>query len=316
MNSKNNTYFLFILFFLGCFLNTNAQNKVIPLWKDKIPGSIKTENYKEKRIEKNHVLQSTAKVSEPTLALFYPENKQRSRTAVIICPGGGYSHLAMNKEGYEVARWLNTLGITGIVLKYRLPNDKIMQEKTIAPLQDVQKAMRIARKNAKKWNIDPEKIGVMGFSAGGHLASTLSTHYDQQVYQADQSLSAKPNFSILIYPVISMKDPLTHKGSKMNLLGKHPSQKTVIKYSNEMQVNSKTPPAFLVHAANDRGVSVENSIAYFLALKKYHIPTELHVYQKGGHGFGLGNNSLNQQWPATCAKWLMENQFIERNSGK
>ena len=219
--------------------------------------------------------------------------------------------LAIKHEGSQVAEWLNKRGITALVLKYRLPDTSIMTNKTIGPLQDAQKAIRIVRRNATEWNIDPHKIGVMGFSAGGHLASTLSTHYNEKVYNSTDTTSARPDFSILIYPVISMDKTITHMGSRINLLGRNPNPELVKLYSNELQVNKFTPPAFLVQSMDDNVVPVQNSIVYALALKKHNIPCELHLYEKGGHGYGLGRtNDTESSWPEACEKWLKMHNLI------
>ncbi len=285
-----------------------AQNQVIPLWKI-IPQEIKTPDYKEKEDLKDGKLQSTSQVSIPTLSVFLPKEIKQNQTAVIILPGGGYTHLAFDKEGTKVAEWLNTLGIAAFVLKYRLPNDLIMTNKVVGPLQDAQEAIRMVRLNAAIWNIDPAKIGIMGFSAGGHLASTLSTHYDERVYETGSKLSARPDFSLLIYPVISMQNDITHKGSQTSLLGQNPSQQDVDFYSNEKQVTPQTPPAFIVHATDDGAVMAENSVNYYLALKKNGVSAELHLYEKGGHGFGLGVNDTSKFWTKACEEWLKSNGY-------
>ncbi len=186
-----------------------------------------------------------------------------------------------------------------------------MQDKTIGPLQDAQEALRFVRRNAKKYSIDSDKIGIMGFSAGGHLASTLATHYNQNVYKVSDSTSAKPNFSILIYPVISMEEGTTHNGSKNNLLGEDASKEITVKYSNEKQVNAETPKTFLVHATDDGSVPVENSINYYLALKNNGVFAEIHLYQQGGHGFGLGVKSTSQFWAKDCENWLKINNLMD-----
>jgi len=190
-----------------------------------------------------------------------------------------------------------------------MPTDLIMKDKSIGPLQDAQEAIRIIRRNAKEWNIDPDKIGVLGFSAGGHLASTLATHYLDNVYDADVT-SARPDFSILIYPVISMEDGITHNGSKVSLLGANASKEHTDKYSNEKQVDANTPKTFIVHATDDKVVPVENSINYYLNLKKYNAPVEMHLYENGGHGFGLGTKGTHTEWPKACEKWLAENSLL------
>jgi acetyl esterase/lipase len=209
-----------------------------------------------------------------------------------------------------VAQWLNDNGIAGIILKYRLPSDLIMKDKSVGPLQDAQEAIRIIRRNAAKWNIDPDKIGVLGFSAGGHLASTLSTHYAEKVYEPKDTVSAMPDFSILIYPVITMDSSFTHAGSRRNLIGAKPSAEAIKRFSNELQVNEKTPPAFMVHSADDKAVPIKNSIAYYEQLVRYGIPSELHIFQKGGHGYGLaGGKDTQSSWPELCIKWLKASGF-------
>ncbi len=301
---------LLVYFFFGSQLVLNSQNDTISLWSNEIPNAINNENYTEIEVESEGQLTSTSKVTVPTLTLFLPDKDKSNGTAVVIFPGGGYRHLAMDKEGFKVAKWLNTMGITAFVLKYRLPSDEIMESKTIGPLQDAQEATRFVRRNATKWNIDSEKIGVIGFSAGGHLASTVSTHYMDEVYVHD-SISAKPNFSILIYPVISMDDKITHKGSKTNLLGNTPPKDLIEFYSNEKQIDSLTPPTFLVHATDDKAVPVENSIQYYMALKDNNVPVEMHIYENGGHGFGLGVKETSLNWSESCEHWLRTNKFLD-----
>jgi len=293
---------------LSGIFSSSAQNQVIPLW-NKIPNEIKAADYKEKESITDGKLQSTTQVTIPTLSIFIPKDAKPNQTAVIICPGGGYMHLAFDKEGTKVAEWFNSLGIAAFVLKYRLPNDLIMKNKNVGPLQDVQEAVRYVRQNAAKLNIDPNKIGILGFSAGGHLASTLSTHYDDKVYESTYKVSARPDFSLLMYPVISMENQITHKGSQTNLLGNNPSQDLIDSYSNEKKVTSQTPPAFLIHATDDTVVIPENSINYYLALKKNGVKAELHLYEKGGHGFGLGVNDTSKFWTRDCVEWLKANGY-------
>ncbi|AYN04151.1 alpha/beta hydrolase [Flavobacterium sp. 140616W15] len=287
-----------------------AQDKIIPLWITPIPNAINNAEYTEKEVLKDGIVTSVSHVSIPTLSIFTPHETKSNGTAILIFPGGGYSHLSIDKEGTKVAKWLNTLGITAFVIKYRLPSDLIMKDKTIGPLQDAQEAMRFIRKNASQWDLDSTKIGIIGFSAGGHLASTLSTHYNDVVYKTDYSISARPSFSILIYPVISMTKEVVHKGSQTNLLGTNPSLELINKFSNEKTVASDTPTAFLVHATDDTVVPSENSINYYLALKKNKIPAELHLYEKGGHGFGLGVKDTSQFWTRDCVEWLKANGYL------
>jgi acetyl esterase/lipase len=298
--------FLFIM-------NTNlfSQPKIMNVWSGKIPGSIQSPGFKNEDtiiLEKGKI--RIARVTNPTLAVYFPKKKSNG-IAVVICPGGGYTRLAMDNEGSDIAHWFNSFGVTAVVLKYRLPNDTIMENKSIGPLQDVQEAIRILRRNAKEWKLNPDKIGVIGFSAGGHLASTISTHFNDKVYDSD-SISARPDFSILIYPVISMSESKTHAGSRYNLLGKTPDNKLVEYFSNELRVTKNTPPTFIVHAEDDKTVPVQNSIDYFTSLKSRNIPAELHIYQKGGHGFGLAKDKGTAAlWPDACIKWLKEIDMIK-----
>ncbi|MEN2413231.1 alpha/beta hydrolase [Flavobacterium mesophilum] len=289
--------------------NLHSQNQIIPLWS-KIPDEIVSADYKEKEIIKEGVVQNTSFVSVPTLSIFIPKDVKPNQTAIIIFPGGGYSHLSMDKEGTKVANWLNSLGITAFVLKYRLPSDLIMKNKTIGPLQDAQEAVRYVRENASKWNIDATKIGTLGFSAGGHLASTLATHFDEKTYETTSKTSARPDFSILIYPVVSMENDITHKGSQINLLGERPSKTLIDSFSNEKKVTAQTPPTFIVHATDDTAVVPENSINYYLALKKNNVTSELHLYENGGHGFGLGVKDTSKNWTKDCEEWLKNHSYF------
>jgi len=290
--------------------NLFGQSKVINLWIGKVPGSIYNDKF-------NQIVDSADNwtkmrfVTNPSLDMYPAPAEKANGTTVIICPGGGYWGLAIGHEGAQVAKWLNGLGITAFVLKYRLPDDSIMENKSIGPMQDGQQALRIVRSHAKEWGINPDKIGIMGFSAGGHLASTLSTHFNEKVYEPGDSTSARPDFSLLIYPVISMDSSITHWGSRVNLLGGTPTPELVKHFSNELQVNEQTPPAFLALSIDDNAVPVQNSISYALALKKYNIPCELHLYQSGGHGYGLGRSANTEStWPDACRKWLETRGFI------
>jgi len=284
------------------------KNVIIPLW-NKIPDEIKAPDYKENESIKDGKVLSTSLVSVPTLSIFLPKKTKLNKAAVIIFPGGGYQHLAIDKEGTKVAEWFNSLGIAAIVVKYRLPSDKIMKNKNIGPLQDAQEAVRYVRQNASKYNIDANKIGILGFSAGGHLASTLATHYDDKIYESSYKVSARPDFSLLIYPVISMQNDITHKGSQISLLGENPSQELRDSFSNEKRINAQTPPTFLVHATDDTTVLPENSINFYLALKNNGVPAELHIYEKGGHGFGLGVKDTSKYWTRDCEEWLKNHGY-------
>lgn len=288
-----------------CFaLVTYAQGTApaIPLYPQGVPNSKATPaDYLE--INANG---SASKVSVPTLIPFLAANP--NGTAVVICPGGGYSGLAIDKEGYAVAKEFNKLGISAFVLKYRLPNDLIMQDRSIGPLQDAQTAIMLVRKNAAQWNINPNKIGIMGFSAGGHLASTEGTHFAKAVVDNKEGISLRPDFMILMYPVITFTE-LTHRGSKNNLVGQNAATDVVDLYSNEKQVTANTPPTFLVHATDDRVVPVQNSILFYQALLANKVKAEMHIYQEGGHGFGLNNPRSVQYWFNWCADWLRANGY-------
>ncbi len=290
-------------FFILSITSMSAQTQTLKLWPTGAPGAIAVPSYTE--IHENTDILRIRNVIDPTIAIYAPTGKNVTETAVIICPGGAYGILAYEYEGTKIAKWLNTIGVTGIVLKYRLPSDSIMTDKSIGPLQDAQEAIRTVRRNAKVWKINPDKIGIMGFSAGGHLASTLSTHYNQRVYELKDSVSARPDFSILIYPVISMSNEFTHGDSRTNLLGENPTQDIIDFYSNDLQVTKNTPTAFLAHSANDDVVPVQNSINYLLALKKNNVSGELHIYEKGGHGFSMNKTEGTEEaWPKTLKKWL------------
>jgi acetyl esterase/lipase len=299
-------YFALLLAPMAFFLvNAGAQPTKMNLWPDGIPGLILNETYVEKSTIVEGIPTKFEKVTNPELYVFLPPKDKATGTAVLICPGGGYTSLSFSKEGYVLANWLNEYGIAGIVLKSRLPSDLIMKDKSIGPLQDAQEALRIIRRNATFWNIDLKKIGVMGFSAGGHLASTLSTHYAEKIYDAKDTVSARPDFSILIYPVITMDESYTHSGSRRSLLGENPSPESVRRFSNELQITKDTPPAFLVHSGDDRSVPVRNSIEYYQGLQGFGIPSELHVFRSGGHGYGMSvNNGTQSAWPEICLSWM------------
>ncbi|VXC03554.1 Alpha/beta hydrolase [Flavobacterium sp. 9AF] len=292
-----------------CILITNvyAQSYEVNLWKTDIPNRIENNKYTEIKTYKDSVLVRVSQVSIPTLTIFKPKNP--NGTAILICPGGGYAHLSMDKEGYKVAAAFQKNGITAVVLKYRLPSDSIMLDKTIGPLQDAQEAMRYMRREAEKLYINSDKIGVIGFSAGGHLAATLSNYYDEKLTDSNENLSAKPNFSILIYPVISMENEITHLGSQKNLLGIHPKKESILKYSLDKNITTQTPITFMIHSADDASVTIENSLNYYYALHKNGIKVEMHLYDDGGHGFGQGNTKSNSNWFNTCITWMEMHNF-------
>jgi len=277
----------------------------LQLYNDIVPNSKPTTT--TEKIEKKEIIWIT-NVHIPDIAVYLPTIKFATGQAVVICPGGGYGGLAYDLEGTDIARYLNSIGIAGVVLKYRLPSIETSLEPHKTPLMDAQRAMRLVRFNAAKWNIDPGKIGIMGFSAGGHLASTLGTHFDYGNKASADSIernSCRPDFMILMYPVISFTDSCLHSGSRKTLLGNNPDKDLIISYSNELQVKDDTPPAFFVHADDDSGVPVENTLLMYKALRKKKIPAELHILSEGEHGFGLAlNNEHVASWSNSLKLWL------------
>lgn len=302
---KTKTFILLLIVINALMINSTAQTLTLKLWPDGIPGSKTDATYVEKITTTEGRITRCEKVITPDLTVYLPAPEKANGAAVLICPGGGYGVLAFDHEGNAVAKWLNENGIAGIILKYRLPSDQIMIDKSVGPLQDAQEALRVIRRNAVGWKIDPEKVGVIGFSAGGHLASTISTHYTEKVYEVKDIISARPDFSLLIYPVVSFDTTITHRGSRNNLIGLKPTEEQVRRFSNELQITADTPPAFLVHSADDKAVPAVNSIVYFKGLQKNNIPAELHIFQKGGHGYGLSpNGGTESSWPEMCIRWL------------
>jgi acetyl esterase/lipase len=280
------------------------QQKPILLYPDGVPNSKKAPaTYVEKREGF-----SVSLVTEPTITPYFPEKDKATGTAIIIFPGGSYINLATGHEGADVAREFNKIGVIAFVVKYRLPNDAIMVDKTIGPLQDAERAIQIVRQRATEWGVNPSKVGIIGFSAGGHLASTLDTHFDKVVIANKDNISLRPDFAVLIYPVITF-GPFAHAYSRENLIGKNPSAATLELYSNEKQVTANTPPTFLIHAEDDDVVSVQNSLLFYDALLKNKVKSEMHLFQAGGHGFGLNNSKSKDKWFDWAANWLNENGF-------
>ena len=300
VSSKKIQTVLFGFLLLSCHL-LHAQ-KEMDLYKEVIPNAVQTA---DSSVLKDGV---ASKVSRPSLTIYLPDEAKASGAAVIICPGGGYSVLVIQKEGFNIAQWFRDHGVAAFVLKYRLPSNVTMQDKSIGPLQDAQQAIKMVREHAKEWNIASDRIGIMGFSAGGHLAATASTHFENAVIANDNNTSLRPDFSLLVYPVISMTDSLGHKGSRNNLLGKDAPAEQIKLYSNELRVTAQTPPAFLIHAADDKVVDVDNSISYFEALRHRNIPVEMHVYPKGDHGFVL--KIPIDDWMSLCLRWMDSNGWL------
>ena len=286
---------ILLLFIFTVFAGIAFSQEAVLLWPEGAPGA-----------------KGSEVADKPTITAFIPPIKSAGIKAVVVFPGGGYGHLAFEKEGTKVARWLNSFGVAAFVVSYRHKGKGYQYP---APLDDAQRAVRLVRFNAEKYHIDPESIGVLGFSAGGHLASTVATlHGDKYGISGDaddpvNKVSSRPDFAVLCYPVISMNSWYTHKGSKRKLLGEDPDEKLVKLMSTELQVSEETPPIFLIHANDDKSVPPENSVAFYSALRKAKIDGVMHIFKSGGHGFGLGRDgSPAKRWPDLCKKWIQSLQ--------
>lgn len=289
-----------------CLLPFAVQaQRIVNLYPGNIPNSKKTEL---KNIPENPSEGLIRRVVTPTLQMFLPEKDKASGAAIVICPGGGYSVIVYGGEGINVAKEFAEKGIAAFVLQYRLPNDSFQVNKTIAPLQDAQQAIKMVRDSAAAWGINPDKVGIMGFSAGGHVASTEATHFNNPLIENQSNTSLRPDFQILVYPVISMQDSLAHKGSRIQLLGNDPSKKTINLYSNELQVDKNSPPAYITVAADDKVVDVDNSITYFEKLRHNKVPVEMHIYQKGDHGFVFRHPG----WMEPLFEWMQSNNWMNK----
>jgi acetyl esterase/lipase len=298
---------LFIISFLLSLYSVLYAQKEIPLYESSVPNSKAAAN-EEEIIAKKGEDTLAYKVYVPTISVFLPPKEKSKGTAVIICPGGGYHVLVMSREGSEIARAFNKIGIAAFVLKYRLPEDRIMQDKSIGPLQDAQRAVQLVREHATQWNINPGKVGIMGFSAGGHLASTAGTHFESALIENKNHTSLRPDFMILVYPVISFSDSLGHSGSRENLIGKNPSEKQILFFSNELHTDRSTPPAFIVLAGDDSVVKPGNSFVFYNELRKNGVIAEMHVYSAGEHGF-LRQPPF-EEWFGRCCYWLKNNGWL------
>ena len=302
--------FISFLFTICIMKNTEAQ-QTIPLYEGNVPNS-KPYKTKERWEPQDNGDTLVRLISQPTLSVFLPEKDKATGAAVIICPGGGYWVNSLIKEGFAVAKQFNEYGVAAFVLKYRIPNDSSMINKSIGPLQDAQRAIQLVRMHASIWNVDEKKVGIMGFSAGGHLASTAATHFQHNYVENDRKINLRPDFAIFIYPVISFQDSIGHIGSRDQLIGKKPRKELLDSFSNELQVTATTPPTFLVHASDDDAVPVMNSIVYYEALLKYKIPVEMHLYKSGGHGFGMKNPTTNDLWMESCKNWMLSMGLIAK----
>ncbi|GGA82232.1 beta-xylanase [Flavobacterium palustre] len=313
---------------LSSFKISNVQ-KVIPLYDKKAPNS-KDINATDIFLNETEDFQFITTVHTPDLTVFLPEKSLSTGIAVVICPGGAYVGLSIDNEGYDIAKKLNEKGIAGFVLKYRLPKAEYVNNKQIVPLQDAQRAIQLIRENAKKWGINPNKIGIAGSSAGGHLASTAGTHFHKEYIDNPLKTSLRPDFMILNYPVISMADSLTHVVSRYSLIGEGlaPKELNLIvmdrktsvqklvnlpidlekikEFSNELQVSPNTPPTFITHSVDDNSVKVENSILFIAALQKNKVPVESFFYVSGGHGYGTDNPTSDVDWIDSCVTWVLK----------
>lgn len=286
-------------------LNLVAQ-QIIPLYPGAIPNSTGYK-MKEIRMENNGQILGYRSISDPTLNVYLPDKKIATGAAVVICPGGGYTMESYRMEGTNIAETFQKNGVAAFILKYRLPSDSIMPDKSVGPLQDAQQAIKTVRERAAEWKINPDKIGIMGFSAGGHLASTAGTHLEKAYIPNAENTSLRPNFMILIYPVISMKDGLTHGGSRNNLLGKSPSEEQITLFSNDLQVTANTPPTWITHTGDDTVVPVENSILFYKELVRNKVPAEMHLYPVGNHGFVL--KLATDEWMQPLFDWMQKGKI-------
>lgn len=297
---------LLLLFFSSLSYALLAQDMVLPLFPEGIPCA--SENEIQVKENNNGSQRRISQVQNPEIAVYLPAKSIANGTAVVICPGGGYTVLAWDWEGSWMAKWLNEMGVAAYVLKYRLPRWESEECNDKVALMDAQRAIRLVRSKATEWRLDPERIGIMGFSAGGHLASTASTHFDEGDAKASLAVdrvSSRPDFSILMYPVVSMDTTIAHMGSRRNIIGANPTAKMEAYYSNEKQITAETPPALLIHADNDRSVVPENSVAYYLGLRKHRIPAALHIFESGGHGFSFAEGRGDVEgWPGVAKDWL------------
>ena len=303
--------FYLVIFVVMNLLKTEVKAQtVIPLYPGAIPNAVAgAPDQEEKKGLPDNVHYS--KVSKPTLEIYLPAKENANGTAIIICPGGGYLNLSYTHEGTEIAKAFNDIGVAAFILKYRLPSDQTMKDKSIGPLQDAQMAIKTVREGAAKYNISPNQVGIIGFSAGGNLAALTGSHFDDAKISNANNTSLRPDFMVLMYAVISMTDSLTHGGSHDNLLGKNPSPEQVHYFSNELHVTAHTPPTMLVHAEDDQTVNVKNTLYYYMAMVQNKVPGALIIYPKGGHGFGLNNKTTPDKWIDHCKNWMISNGWVK-----
>jgi acetyl esterase/lipase len=295
--SHRNWAILSLVVFIALLSQVSAAAEPVEmlLWPDGAPGAL-GEEAKDK----------------PKLIAYVPEADQATGAAIVVCPGGGYGGLAMDHEGHQIAQWLNSLGVAAFIADYRHRGKGYGHP---APLQDAQRAIRTVRARAKEWNVKPNRIGILGFSAGGHLASTAATHFDDgnaEATDAIEKVGCRPDFAVLCYAVIAFGEPYTHGGSQKNLIGENAAPDLVKLLSNEKQVTEKTPPTFLWHTSEDTGVLPDNSTQFYLACIRHKVPAELHIYEKGRHGVGLGKGIAGtEEWPKACQTWMKSRGLLQ-----
>lgn len=294
--------FFQILIILTVIVLPSVAQKTIALYPGNIPNSIPGEDQEYSKGEDLQIFN----VQRPTLAIHLPAKQKHKTAAVIICPGGGYGSLYINREGHDAAKAFASKGIAAFVLKYRLPSDKTMRDRSIGPLQDAQQAIKILRQNAKQYNIDTDKIGIMGFSAGGHLAASAGILYEKQLIPNEEKINLRPDYMILIYPVITMDTLIGHKGSAFNLLGSSPTEKQINDFSLQLHVTGKTPPAFITVAADDKMLA--SAVLACAAFQKNSVSFESHIYSTGGHGF-LKYPAF-ADWTRLIFDWMRVNRWI------
>lgn len=298
---------LLVVFGISLLISLHAQ-EVVPLFTGEIPLSKRVTNREESYMGSDGK-ERIRKISIPTLTVFLPSKEKSNGTAVIICPGGGYEHLSIVGEGYDVAKLLNEWGVAAFVLKYRMPDDSTMQQKEIGPLQDAQRAIQLVRTNAKQWSVNPAKVGIMGFSAGGHLAVMAGTHFKNAVIPNTSKINLRPDFMVLGYAVISVPDSLSRVDRRM--LGANASQERIDQYLKPFAITKETPPTFLVAAKDDRTVDIKNSTSFYEKLQKLGVPAEIHLYEKGGHGFGLINKMSEEKWTDWLKAWMKQQHLLD-----
>lgn len=286
------------------------MTQVVPLYPDLFPKGVPADK-REESIDVRGIINN---IHNPTLTIYRPYAPMSSGAGVIVCPGGGYGVLAIDHEGEQIARWLCTIGVTAFVLKYRLPPHYPHP----TPLQDAQRAIRLVRSCAESWGVKADRIGILGFSAGGHLASTAATHFDAGKVdspEAAERQNCRPDFAVLCYPVICFSKPYCHTGSRSSLIGSNASRELVDSLSSELQVSAHTPPTFVFHSQDDKSVDPRNSIEFYLACLAHGVPAEMHLFPSGGHGYGMGNRGTSEsQWPDLCARWMAHIGMIERRA--